>query len=409
MLGGGKMKAIYDLRAEGVGIREIARRLDLTRVTVRKYLRSETIPVAKPRPLRVSKLAPWAEYIVRRVRVDGVDNCSVLLDELRERGYDGGRTILKEFVQPLRLPKAPIATVRFETQPGEQAQVDFGTFRYRGAEGKIRRVYAFVMVLSWSRSLYVEFVERQDWVTFVRCHLHAFEAFGGVPTKCLYDNTKVVVLDRDEAGQPIWNVRFLDFARRAGFTVRLCRPYRAQTKGRVESGVKYVRRNFWVRRPAFTDLADLNRQARTWRERTAEQRIHGTTFEQPAMLLREERGHLQPLGPIERFLVFLREERQVGRDGFVAWGANWYGVNWRWARQAVQVAATEDMIEIWAGEQRLAVHARSWLRGKRFPVPGQWDGLPLDNAPRVREVLATQVPVPEVEERPLSAYEAAAR
>lgn len=145
MLGGGKMKAIYDLRAEGVGIREIARRLDLTRATVRKYLRSGTIPVAKPRPPRVSKLAPWAEYIVRRVRVDGVDNCSVLLEELGDRGYAGGRTVLKDFVQPLRLPKAPIATVRFETQPGEQAQVDFGTFRYRALDGKIQRVYAFVM------------------------------------------------------------------------------------------------------------------------------------------------------------------------------------------------------------------------------------------------------------------------
>lgn len=170
-----------------------------------------------------------------------------------------------------------------------------------------------------------------------------------------------------------------------------------------------MRRNFWVRRPTFTDLVDLNRQARAWREKTAEQRVHGTTYEQPAVLLREERGHLLPLGPIERFLVFLREERQVGRDGFVAWNANWYGVNWRWARQTVQVAATEDMIEIWAGEQRLAVHARSSLRGKRFAVPGQWDGLLLADAPRAREALATQVPAPEVEQRSLSVYEAAAQ
>lgn len=409
MLGGGKVKAIYDLQAKGVGIREIARRLDVTRATVRKYLRSETIPVAKPRPPRVSKLAPWAEYIVRRVRVDGVENCSVLLEELRAQGYAGGRTILKDFVQPLRAQKVPTVTMRFETAPGQQAQSDFGTFGYRTTDGKIQRLYAFVMVLSWSRSIYVEFVERQDLATFVRCHLHAFEVFGGVPAECLYDNTKVVVLGRDEAGQPIWNVRFLDFARRAGFSVRLCRPYRAQTKGRVESGVKYVRRNFWVRQPRFSDLADLNRQVRAWRERTAERRVHGTTGEQPAVLLREERGRLQPLGPIERFMVFLREDRQVGRDGYVAWDANWYGVNWRWARQTVQVAASEDLIEIWSGEQRLVVHARSWMRGKHFPVPGQWDGLPLGDGVRVREALASQVPTPEVEHRPLSVYEAVAR
>lgn len=401
------MKAIYDLRADGVGIREIARRLELTRVTVRKYLRSETIPTPKPRPARASKLAPWAEYIVWRVRDKHVDNCSVLLEELRARGYQGGRTILKDFVRPLRQPKQPPATVRFETEPGQQAQVDFGTFRYRTAEGKIQRVYAFVMVLSWSRSLYVEFVERQDLATFVRCHLNAFRVLGGVvPAECLYDNTKVVVLGRDEAGQPVWNLRFLDFARRAGFTVRLCRPYRARTKGRVESGVKYVRRNFWVRGPRFTDLADLNRQARLWRERTAEQRIHGTTHARPADLLARELGYLQPLGPTERFTAFLREERKVGRDGFVAWDASWYGVHWQLAGQTVQVAATESMIEIWAGEQRVAVHARSLIRGQRVALPGQWQGLPLADAPRAHEPLAAQIPAPEVECRALSVYEA---
>lgn len=409
MLGGGKVKAIYDLRAAGHGVREIARRLDLSRVTVRKYLRSESIPVAKERPPRTSKIEPLAEYIVRRVQVDGVDNCTVLLQELRARGYTGGKTILKDLVQPLRQPKQPAASVRFETEPGQQAQVDFGTFRYRTADGKARRLYAFVMVLSWSRSLYVEFVEHQDLASFVRCHLNAFSVFGGVPAECLYDNTKVVVLGRDEAGTPIWNLRFLDFARRTGFQLRLCRPYRARTKGRVESGVKYVRRNFWVRRPHFTDLADLNRQVRQWRDETAEPRIHGTTHEQPAVLLRQEAQHLNPVGSVDRFAVFLREERRVGRDGFVPWQGSWYGVNWRWAGQTVQVAATEHTVEIWSGEERLVVHARSYAPGKRIRCPGQWTGLPLGDEPRPREALGVEIPTPEVQRRPLAVYEAVAQ
>jgi len=216
------------------------------------------------------------------------------------------------------------------------------------------------------------------------------------------------VLERPAAGEPVWNPRFLDFALRVGFDIRLGHPYRPQTKGRVESGVKYVKQNFWPS-ARFTDLADLNRQVWAWREHTAEPGVHGTTHAQPAALLREEHQHLQPLGLMERFMVFLREDRQVGRDGYVAWDANWYGVSWRWARQTVQVAATQDMIEIWAGEERLAVHARSWLRGKRFPVPGQWAGMPLADLPRAKESLATQVPVPEVEHRSLSVNEAVVR
>ena len=131
--------------------------------------------------------------------------------------------------------------MRFETESGEQAQVDWGVFSYIGEDGRKHRMWAFVMVLGWSRAIYVEFVRRADVATFIRCHLNAFDYFGGVPSRCLYDNAKVVVLGRDDDGRAQWNGRMLDFARRVGFEMRLCRPYRAQTKGKVESGVKYVR------------------------------------------------------------------------------------------------------------------------------------------------------------------------
>src|SRR5439155_16007586 len=123
------------------------------------------------------------------------------------------------------------ATMRYETRPGEQAHVDFGYFTYRTTDGTRRQVYAFVMVLSWSRPMYVEFIRRADVATFIRCHLNAFRTFGGAPERCLYDNAKVVVLERTETGEPVLNPRFLDFARRLGFGIQLCQPVPAADEG----------------------------------------------------------------------------------------------------------------------------------------------------------------------------------
>src|SRR5215212_3182862 len=163
---------------------------------------------------------------------------------------------------------------------GQPAQIDWGSFRYRTADGTERSLWCFVLVLSWSRAIYTAFAPKADVATFIRCHLEAFERLGGIPRRCLYDNAKVVVLGRDDAGEPAWNERFLDFALRVGFAIRLCRLYRAQTKGRVESGVKYVRGNFWPG-ARFTDLPDLNQQARAWVDGVADPRVHGTTHERP--------------------------------------------------------------------------------------------------------------------------------
>lgn len=159
MLEGGKVKAIYELQGKQ-SIRKIAETLGISRNTVRRYLRDpDGALVRKPRPKQPSKLDPYKEYIMSRL-AEGVDNCVVLLREIRQQGYTGGHTILKDFVRPFRRRTVQQATVRFETLPGEQAQVDFGSFAYRTADGQERRVWAFVMVLSWSRAIYVEFISR---------------------------------------------------------------------------------------------------------------------------------------------------------------------------------------------------------------------------------------------------------
>jgi transposase len=213
VLGGATVKQLIELSGRQLSIRAIARRLDISRNTVRKYLRSPGLPVAKPRPRRPSKVDPFRDHVRRRLAA-GVENCVVLLRELRARGYAGSYSILKDHVRPLRLGRAVKATMRFETKPGEQAQVDFGHFPFLTPDGQRHWYWGFVMVLAWSRLLYVEFIRRADVASFIRCHLNAFEHFGGLPRTCLYDNTKVVVLGRDAGGVPHWNATFLDFALR---------------------------------------------------------------------------------------------------------------------------------------------------------------------------------------------------
>lgn len=407
MLGGGKVKRLYELHGEGRSIREIARILGISRNTVRRYLRATEVPKPAPRAARGSKLDPYKEFILQRV-AEGVENCVVLLRELRTQGYEGGYTILKEFVRPLRRPRSIPGTVRFETQPGQQAQVDWGSCAYTLPDGTDRRKWVFAMVLSWSRALYVEFVDRADTATFIRCHLNAFRYFGGVPETCLYDRTKLVVLGLDENGEPKWNERFLDFALRLGFAIRLCQGYRPQTKGRVESGIKYVKGNFW---PAvrFTDLDDLNRQALAWCDTVANVRIHGTTHERPVDRLAIERGALRPLPSQERLRPWLREQRQVGRDGYVQWERAWYGLPWPWRPgQLVQVQPGEGVVELWVGDQRVAVHPRALRPGQRFTHPQQWAGLSAKSGRPRPEPRAVQWPTVEVERRSLSTYEALA-
>jgi hypothetical protein len=215
----------------------------------------------------------------------------------------------------------------------------------------------------------------------------------------------VVTQGRDEAGQPVWNSLFLDFALRLGFDIRLCHPYRPQTKGRVESGIKYVKNNFWPG-ARFLDLADLNRQASHWCETVANVRIHGTTHEQPGERLALERTHLAPQPTPDRLKPFLGEERTVGRDGYVQWDRSWYGLPWPWKPgERVQVQPGNEIVEIWSGDQRLVVHARAIKPWQRLNHPRQWAGIPSESNRPAKEPMALRLPSLNVEKRPLKVYE----
>src|SRR5579875_862289 len=299
LLEGAKVKEIHALRKENKSIRSIAETLGISRNTVRKYLRTPGLPEPQPRPPRPSKLNPYREYIKRRMLQDGVTNSHVLLRELRAMGSTGGRTILKDFMKPLRPPQPAPAALRFETGPGEQAQVDLTPITLVRPDGTTQQVWAFAMVLDWSRAGDVEVIAKADLPSFQRCHVHAFEHFGGVPRRLLYDNTKLVVLGRDPNGPPMWTPRFLDCALRMGFDPRLCQPYRAQTKGKVERFLRYVQDTF-VPSACLSDRDGHHRQAVLWCLHVADQRIHGTTHERPAGRLKQERLLLRPMPPAER-------------------------------------------------------------------------------------------------------------
>jgi len=226
---------------------------------------------------------------------------AVLFRELRALGYSGGLTTLKLYLATLKPAAEAAPLIRFETEPGRQLQADFATIR-RGAD----RLSVFIATLGWSRATYVEFIGDEWLETLLSCHEHAFDYFGGVPHEVLYDNMHAVVSERDAygPGRHRYNQTFLDFAHHYGFRPRLCKPYRPQTKGKVERFIRYLRGSFYV--PLASQLSPeglrvdrdtANARVSTWLREVANARVHATTGEVPAVRLAEEREHLQPLPP----------------------------------------------------------------------------------------------------------------
>ena len=403
---------IKDLHRRGMTISDIARTTGHDRKTIRAVLKGPVSPPPQKRKARTKKLDPFVPYLEKRIE-EGVLNCNKLLDEIRRQGYQGGKSLLKTFVQPYREARRQEATVRFETEPGEQAQVDWAHFGYIEHHGRRRKLYAFVMTLGWSRALYLEFTVSADAAWWLRCHVHAFRYFGGVPRQVLHDNLKTAVLDREADGRIVWNVRYMDFADYYGFSPRACRPYRAQTKGKVESGIRYVRGNFWPGLK-FVDLADLNRQAHDWLDQTANLRVHGTTGEVPFDRLPLE--HLLPLAGKPDYDTSLIAFRRSTKDCFVSYEGNYYSVPADYARKTLQVKETEDgqLIILDIDDEEIARHRLAEGHNLRVAVSTHYAHLRCTSRPARRRG-AIQLPAPqsepflptapEVETRPLAWYE----
>ena len=318
-----RLEGVMEIRVlhrQGMSIRGIARKLNISRATVRRYLRQSEAPVYGPRAPRVGKLDPFRSYIAERVRQAAPARIpgTVIFREIQARGYEGGISMLRYYLARLYAVAAPAPVIRFETEPGRQMQVDWAVFR-RGKD----RLSAFVATLGYSRDAYVEFVTDEQVETLMAAHENAFVFFGGVPKNVLYDNMKTVILDRDVYGPGghRFHSTFLDFAGHYGFRIRVCKPYRAQTKGKVERFIRYLKQSFFVPLESRlaanglkVDVMTANVECKRWLRDVANVRVHATTGRRPVDLLAEEQGHLQPL-PVPYGGRTLRELKSLAHLG----------------------------------------------------------------------------------------------
>jgi len=325
----GEFYMIKEMRNKGMFISDISKAIDRSEKTIRKVLNTNEHK-SYSRTTKGSKLDSYKPYILKRMD-EGCTNSIIIYDELLAQGYTGKQTILRDFMKPHRKRCKQKAYKRFETKPGEQAQVDWGEFTL-DYDGSTKRIHAFVMLMGYSRTLYVEFVENEKLQTLIECHERAFKYFGGVPKTIVYDNMRTVVSDIKAHGLNRFNKTFLDFAKHQGFRPVPTRAYHPESKGKVENGVKYVRRNFWPRVSEITGIDDLNAKVKHWTHNTANTRVHGTTKQIPARLINEE--PLKPYNPND-FRLTEDIKRKVSTDCFISYLSNRYSVPHRYANRVV--------------------------------------------------------------------------
>jgi transposase len=343
----------------GTSIRRIARDLGLARNTVSKVLvqiqaRRESVGDTAPSRRRPRLLDPY-EPVVQELLARYPELTAVRLwEELRQRGFAGGYTLVRQLLRELRPRSAPAPVTRFETAPGAQAQMDYAVYDIDfTAEGR-RRVWLFSYILGHSRRQYLRFVESQDLATTVREHVRAFAHLGGVAATCLYDNMKVVVTGY-ENDVPIYNPRFLAFATHYGFRPIACRPRRPQTKGKVERPFGYVESSLLNGR-SFETLNQLNQTTAWWLAKIADVRQLRHAGKTPLQLHQEELAHLIPL-PAQPYDVWSVIYRAVNVEGFITYRQNGYSVPWRYIGSVLPVRVNEAEVIIYSPQiEEIARH-----------------------------------------------------
>lgn len=367
-----------------------------------------------PPPQNTSSVAPYRERVVQWRRA-GVE-VTAIWQRLQEQGYTGSYGSVYRFVRRLE-PREPNVTVRVETKPGQEAQVDFG---YAGllldpATGQLRRAWAFVMTLSWSRHQYVEFVWDQKVETWLCCHAHAFAYFGAVPARIVIDNLKAAIT-RACWDDPEVQHAYQECAEHYGFLIAPCRPATPQHKGKVEQGgVHYVKRNFLAGRDP-TSLAQANQEVRAWCATTAGRRIHGTTKEQPLLRFQKiEQAALRPL-PTTAYDLAVWKVAKLHRDCHVVFEHAYYSAPYRLVEQSLRIRGGAQTVQIYTHTFHLvATHERAQQPGQRMTHPAHLpphlvEGLCTDHAacqataqeigPATTQVVAQLLADPVVERLP---------
>jgi transposase len=326
---------------------------------------ARALPGKAAPPSQASSVSPFSKEVKTwfEQKISG----TVIYRTLQEKyGYTGSYSSVRRHIQTLKKLQPPEATVMLDHEPGDTAQVDFGAGPVITdvLTGEIFKTWFFVMTLAWSRHQYVEMVLDQKVVTWLGCHRRAFEFFGGVPAKVVIDNLKAAITKacwRDPAVQR----SYADFAQEYGFIISPCPPNEPKKKGIVESGVKYVKRNFLPLKE-FRSLADANRQALQWNRITASVRIHGTTKEQPILLFQNTEKHLLKALPDRPPEPAVWTQAKLHGNCHVQFEKSFYSAPFRFVRRLLWLQTTENAVKIFHDHQLIAVHPRARKPGQKF-------------------------------------------
>jgi transposase len=379
---------IKTLKARGVYNVDIAAELGVHPKTVGRALRRGGAP-SPSRPQRKSKLDPYKAQIDQLLS-EGVWNAVVILREIQAAGYSGKSSILRDYIRPKRALRKSKATVRFETPPGRQLQSDWGEI-VTSVGGQDVTVDFMVNTLGYSRRFHFWCTDSQDAEHTDEGLVRSFEYFGGVTAEVLVDNQKTAVLEHGSGSEVRFNPRFVDLAGHYGFSPKACRPYRAQTKGKDERMVGYIKQHFFVRYRVFDSLAQMNQLAEHWLREETDKRLHGTVNEVVEERFAREQPVLQAL-PAVRYDTAYLEMRQVSWDCYIdVWG-NRYSVPDELAGQRVTVRiGLDDQLRVYAQNQLVAQH-------RLQPRSQGWVSVPAHHAQLWQDAW-------QVEQRPLDVYQ----
>lgn len=380
-------RMIEVLKKRGVYVKDIAEELGVHPKTVQRALKRGGASVREQKT-KESKLEPYKQSVDRLLAED-VWNVQVILREIQKEGYPGGYTMLRKYVQPKRSLRTSRATVRFETEPGQQMQSDWGELTVEIA-GEMTKVHFIVNQLGYSRRFHFWCADSQDAEHTYEGIVRSFEYFGGATEEVLVDNQKAAVLTHPPDGKARFNERFVDLAGQYGFTPRACKPYRARTKGKDERMVGYVKGNFFVHYRSFESWVHLNQLAEQWLREEADQRLHGTVREVVAERFEREKPTLKAL-PKVRYDTSYYQFRKVSWDSYIEVRGNRYSVPAELAGQRVAIRiGLDDSLRIYHADSLVARHT---LRSKQ----DGWSTIAEHHSALWKEV--------HVEQRPLSVYE----
>jgi transposase len=370
------------LHRQGHSYREIARKTGRDRRTVKRYADNpELIGAGRAKVKRPSILDRFKPMVEGWLKEDPDYRASWILDQLRKLGYTGGYTIVKDLVQEIKQENSRIAYIRFETEPGRQAQVDFGDFKVVEADGSEKTLYMFSMVLGFSRAPYCEFLDRCDMTSFLDAHQRGFAYFGGNPAEILYDRMRNVFI-RKVAGKSEFTQGLMTLANHYGFEPKVAPAYSPWVKGKVERPMDFIREGFW-RGYHFTDIEMANRDILAFVEEKSH-RIHGTTGERVIDRFTSEKAFLLALPP-SVCDVSMRLYRKVAKDCTISVDGSSYQVPHKLVGKRIVVRLKASVLRIFDGDELVAMHTESKTKGKLVELAGLRDAILADREMNARK------------------------